>query len=151
MRSSAGLWGVVAAKINVIANVCTVVGLLGIFDTIWFYVTGSRSPIANIAFSLIWPSFVLYINVFAPGIIIGLGIRTRYNEYRNFGLIASVIWILAGLFLIALPVGGAAAFGNVGSMLRLLLSDSIFIAFVGYCIWQFNVLRSKEALQYFDD
>jgi hypothetical protein len=52
------------AIINVIAVVCSVVGLLGIVDTVWFYVTGSRSPIANVAITLNWPSFARYINLF---------------------------------------------------------------------------------------
>jgi hypothetical protein len=138
------------AKVNIMAMVCSVIGLLGVFDTVWFYVTGARSPVANVALTLNWPSFALYINVFAPGIILGLGIRSRNDEYRIFGLIASVVWVFAGLFLLVLPLGGFDSGRDLVTMLRMLASDALVIAFIGYSVWQFNVLRSQEATQYFE-
>ena len=107
--------------------------------------TGARSPIPSIAFTLHWPPFALYFNFYIPGLILGLGIRTKSDQYRVFGLAVSLVWILDSAILVATTVGDLLQAANPPTAIFLLTWIVFELGTLGYCIWQFNVLRSLQA------
>jgi hypothetical protein len=138
-------------QINSIATVVTIIGLLGVGNTVWFYATGTRSQFFDVALTLGWTSFVLYLNPFVPGIFIGPGLRTQTEFFRILGLIFSVVCVLAtGFFgiiaLVALPQAP-----NVLFLLYLLTLLVLSVWGLKYLFWQFNVLRGPDAIKYFSD
>jgi hypothetical protein len=136
-------------KIKAVAIGSTIIGLIGVADTVWFYVTGSRSPIPSVAFTIGWPSFALYINFFVPGIVLGLGVRTRNDLIRIFGIVLSLVWIVAEGFSVASLLFAVTQAENIPSGLLALAAIAISSLFLGFFVWQFNVLRARETLLYF--
>ena len=138
-------------KVRIIAVIFTLLGLSGIGQTVWFYVTGTKSPIPSAAITLDWPSFALYLNFFVPGIIIGPGMRTRTALFRILGLIMSVVWALGTVFAIILSLFDLTQYPNPQTTTVMLLVVTLLFGFLGYCVWQFTVLRAAESIKYFSD
>ena len=136
-------------KINAVAIGSTIIGLMGVADTVWFYVTGARSPIPNVAFTVGWPSFALYLNFFVPGVVLGLGIRGRSDPVRVFGIVLSLVWIVAEGFSVATLLFAVTRVENLPSGLLVAAAIAVSAAFLGYFVWQFNVLRARETVLYF--
>jgi hypothetical protein len=136
-------------EVGVIARVSTIVGLMGIVDTVWFYVTGSKSWIPNASFSAVWSWFTLYINLFVPGIIVGLGLRTRDVFFRFLGIALSVVWAVAG---VGLMIGGVFVLFHAANVLVLadaIVSIAFSLGLLVYCLWEINVLCGRGSAEYF--
>lgn len=141
----------IAKQINLIATVVTLLGLDGVIETVWFYATGTKGPLIDASFTLGWTSFALYLNVYVPGIFIGPGLRTQTEAFRIFGMIFSVVWGLASVFLIVIMLLELPHAPNVLLAFGVAAMLALAIWSLKYFFWQFNVLRSHEAIKYFSE
>jgi hypothetical protein len=141
----------IAKQINLIATVVTLLGLDGVIETIWFYATGTKGPLIDASFTLGWTSFALYLNVYVPGIIIGPGLRTQTEAFRIFGVIFTVVWGLASVFLIVIMLLELPHAPNVFIALYAATILAVAVWSLKYFFWQFNVLRGPASIKYFSE
>jgi hypothetical protein len=96
-----------------------------------------------------WPSFSLYLNVFVLGIVAGPGMRNRIDRFRMLGLVSSVVWGLGTVFAIVLTLFDLTQYPDPQTESVMLLLIALELGFLGYCLWQFNVLRGVESVRFF--
>lgn len=134
--------------IRVIAIVTALLGLSGAYDIISFYAFGHPSPILSLAFSLKYPNFTLFVNVLAPGIVVGPGLWWRDMFARAAALGMSLVWAGSGaLFCVAVLFVLASGYMSATETAENVTMGAIVVI---YSVWQFNVLRSESVRELFE-
>ena len=130
-------------KHTIIAVVCTLIGLVGIADTIWFYSTATLPPGPSEYLIFKWPPHSMYVNLFVPGILVALGVLTRWRIARLLGLVFAYIWAAFAGSAIGQGLYALVSFTSTSPIPPGFGMQAVafFSALFGFCIWEFAVLN----------
>lgn len=134
-------------RLRVAAMGCALIGLIGVADTVDFYMTGSVSwGLPAFGLAVTWSWGTLYVSAFLIGIAVSFGLRARVEAFRIVGLVFAVLNVFAAIVLLAIDLPQAIA---AGSLLGALNSVLLAAAFLAFGVWLFRVLNGTDVRAHF--